>query len=130
MSVQITDPLVTVNNDSVGIVPNSLTYTEGKGEQSIMAASLGGDQTDQVYAHNIESNFATIKFEMYSTVENIAKADQWKSLRNTNVVQITASNADGNLTRSFTQAAILNDYEVNLGTEANIAVEFKSNPAI
>ena len=130
MGVQVADALVTVNNDPVAIIPNTVMFTEGLGEQSIRAASAGGGQTEQIYSNNIESNFSKVVFEMPATIENIAKAREWKAARNTNVVQITGRTPEGRLSRSFTQAAILNDYEVPLGTETNISIEFKSNPAI
>lgn len=130
MATQLTDPLVTVNNDPVAIKPNSVMFTEGLGEQSIRAASAGGGQVEQVYANNIESNFSQVKFEMPATVENIARAREWKANRNQNVVQITGRTPEGRVTRSFTQAGILNDYEVNLGVDTDIPIEFKANPAI
>lgn len=130
MGVQVADALVTVNNDPVAVIPNTVMFTEGLGEQNIRAASAGGGQTEQIYSNNIESNFSKVVFEMPATIENIAKAREWKANRNQNVVQITGRTPEGRLSRSFTQAAILNDYEVPLGTETNVSIEFKSNPAI
>lgn len=130
MAVQLANALVTVNNDPVAIIPNSLVFTEGLGEQSIRAASAGGGQVEQIYSDNIESNFSMVNFDIPATVENIARARAWKTNRNQNVVQIMGSTPEGNVTRTFTQAALLNDYEVALGTDTNVSIEFKSNPAI
>lgn len=130
MSVQLANALVTVNNNPVAIIPNSLTYTEGLGEQTIRAASTGGEGVEQIFANNIESNFSSVSFDMASTVDNINNAREWKINRNQNVVQVMGSTPEGTITRTFTQAAILNDYEVALGSETNITAEFKSNPAI
>ncbi len=130
MAVQLANALVTINNDPVAVIPNTVMFTEGLGEQTIRAASVGGAQVEQIYAENIESNFSTLKFEMPSTVENIARAREWKTNSNQNLAQISGATPEGNLTRSFTQAAILNDYEVELGSETNISIEFKSNPAV
>ena len=130
MATQLADLLVTVNNDPVAIIPNSLDYTEGLGEQKTRAASAGGGQTEQIYSNDIESNFSTIQFAIPATIENIKRARAWKANRNNNVIQLVGSNADGSFTRTFTQAAILNDYTVALGSETDIPVEFKSNPAV
>ncbi len=130
MSVQLSDPLVTVNNNPIAIIPNTVKYTEGKGEQTLRAASLGGGNTEQVYAHNVETNFSMVMFEMPSTVDNINQAREWKTNLNQNLVQIAGSTPEGQITRTFSQAAILNDYEVELGSETNITVEFKSNAAV
>lgn len=130
MSTQLADALVAVNNDPVAVIPNTVSFTEGLGEQKVRAASAGGGQVEQIYSNDIESNFSTIMFEIPATVENIAKARQWKSNKNQNVIQIVGQTPEGSVTRTFTQAAILNDYEVKLGSETNIEIEFKSNPAV
>ena len=130
MAVQVADATISVNNDPVAVTPNSVVYTEGLGEQSIRAASSGGGQVEQIYSNNIESNFSTLRFDMPATVENIERAREWKVNTNQNVAQVAGRTPEGRVTRTFTQAAILNDYEVALGTETDISIEFKSNPAI
>jgi hypothetical protein len=130
MAVQIADALIQVNDESVAIMPNSFMYTEGLGEQTIRAASAGGGQVEQIYSNNIESNFSTIKFDIPATIENQALARSWKVNRNQNVVAATGSAPEGDFDRTFTQAAILGDYEVALGADTVISIEFKSNPAV
>ncbi len=130
MGVQVANPLVTVNNDPVAVTPNSVMYTEGLGEQTMRAASLGGGQVEPIYSRNIEQNFGSVSFEMPATMANIAKARQWKANENQNVVNVTGSTVDGTLARAFQQAAILNNYEVALGSETNIPIEFKSIQAV
>ena len=130
MAVQLANALVTVNNAPIPVIPNSVMFTEGEGEQSIRAASVGGGQVEQIYAQNIETNFATISFDIAATIPNIAVAKTWKINRNQNVVKIVGQTPEGELIRTFTSAAILNDYEIALGTDTNITVEFKSNQAL
>ena len=130
MTTQLADALVTVNNVPVAIMPNSLVFTEGLGEQVIRAASAGGGQVEQIYSNNIESNFSMVNFAIPATVDNIAAARQWKTNKNQNVVTVQGQTPEGTVTRTFTQAAILNDYEVALGSETDIPVEFKANPAV
>jgi hypothetical protein len=130
MGVQVSDAAVQVNNNVVAIVPNSLVYDEGLGEQTIKAASAGGGQVEQIFSNNIESNFSMVRFDVYATVEMIALARQWKVAQNGNLVQIQGRTSEGNVSRSFTQAALLSNYEVALGSDTTITLEFKSNPAI
>jgi hypothetical protein len=130
MSEQLSNGSVLVNNDVVAIIPNTLTYTEGLGEQSIRAASAGGNQTEQVFSDNVEMRYSTIKFELPSTITNIEKLRQWKQNKNQNLVQIQGRTADGTLSRTFAQAALLTDYEVPLTNDGNITVEWRSNPAV
>jgi len=130
MSEQLANAAVTVNNNVVSIIPNSLGFTEGLGEQSVRAASAGGGEVEQVFSQNIESNFSMVKFDLPATVEYIDLVRSWKVNKNQNLVQIAGRTIDGTLTRSFAQAALINDYEVLLGSDTNISVEFRANKAV
>jgi hypothetical protein len=125
--IQLTDASVVANNELVGIVPNSLKYTEGFGEQSVRAASIGGGRVEQVYARNVESAFSKLMFDLPTTPENIVLARRWKANGNLNVFQIAGSTPEGDVTKTFTQAAVTNDYEVEIGSEGNISIEIASN---
>ena len=130
MGTQLANATITINNTPVPYTPNSLMFTEGLGEQTTRAASIGGGAVEQIYSQNVESNFSTISFEMPAIIGNIDSARGWKSNRNQNVIQIVGQTPEGVLTRTFTQAALLSDYEVALGSETNISMEFKANPAV
>lgn len=134
MSVPLANPQVTVNNEAVAIVPNSVTYTEGFGEQTMRAASAGGASVEQVFSQNIETNFSMVKFEVYNDPQTIALVRSWKVAGNQNVVTVTGTVVDGisvnTLLRTFSKAAILNDFEVALGADTTIEVEFKSDAAV
>lgn len=130
MSVQLSDPTVMVNNEVIAVKPNSVKFTEGLGEQNIRAASAGGGQVVQVYSHNIESNFSRVMFEIHPSTENIELARQWKQNRNQNLIQIQGRTPEGDISRTFQQAALLSDYEVELGSDTDISLEFTSDAAI
>ena len=127
MATQISDPSVLVNNNAVFITPNSLAFTEGFGEQEILVQSAGGGVLDQVFADDIESNYGMVKFSVRATVDNIKLARQWKSNKNANAVTVTATTVDGSITRTFTNCAIVNDYEVALQADGVLELEFKGN---
>lgn len=128
--IQLTDATVLVNNEAVGVIPNSVMFTEGLGEQVVRAVSIGGGKVEQVYARNLETNFSKVKFSMPTTPETVRLARQWKTSGNQNVVQIAGSTPEGTVTRTFTGAALTADYEVPIGTEENIEIEFMANAAI
>lgn len=131
MSIQLSDPTVIINNNTVTIMPNSLVFTEGLGEQNMRAGSTGGGGVEQIYSNNLESNFSTIKFDLPADIDRVELAREWKVLQNANLVQIIGTTTDGKvLTRTFQNAAILNDYEVALGSDTVIPIEFKASPAI
>lgn len=128
--IVLTTAELVINNQTFPIVPNSLKFTEGLGEQKMSAASVGGGKTIQVYEEDVETNFSKVMFEAHATVENIEKLRDYKTNRNANTIEISGSTPDGKrLTRAFTQAALLGDYEVGIGTEVRIPVEFSANTA-
>jgi len=129
--IPIANPQVTVNNEPVVIVPNTCAYTEGKGEQNVRAGSAGGGQVVQVVTENVESNFSMVKFEIYPDPESIELARSWKSNRNQNVVTVSGTNPEGkSIRRTFNQAIITNNYEVALGSDTTVSLEFQSQPAV
>ena len=131
MSIALADPSIVVNNEPVAVVPNSVKYTEGDGEQTMRAASTGGGGVQQVYSRNIETNFSKIMFSTFNDIDSIEDIRGWKKNSNQNVVVLTGKTPDGKtLRRTFNQAALLNDYEVNLGSDTTIDVEFSSNAAV
>jgi hypothetical protein len=130
MSVQLADATLMVNNEVWAIVPNTLVFTEGQGEQQIKAASVGGGKVEQVFSNDLETAFSMVKVDLHTTTENIQYSKLAKANGNRNVVQIFGQTQDGKLTRTFTQASIVGDPEKALGTDGTISLEFKANPAI
>jgi hypothetical protein len=128
--IQLTDAAVVVNNEAVGVNPNSVEFDEGRGEQTIRAVSIGEGKTEQVFANNLETNIGGVKFTMPTTVDNVSLALSWKTNKNRNVVAIAGSTDDGTLTRTFTQAALTANYKIPVGTEADIEIEFMANQPI
>lgn len=124
--IALVNPAVLVNNLSVPIVPNSLTYTEGLGEQTVRVQSAGGGSVQSVLSNNVETNLSMVKFEMFPTAENIALILSWKVNGNQNVVSVTGAG----LTRSFTNATLTNNYEVALGSDTKIPLEFLTDAAV
>jgi hypothetical protein len=127
--IQLSDATFSVNNEAIPTIPNSISFTEGLGEQSMKAASIGGGAVEEIYANDIESNFSMVKAEIPATPEMIELVKEWKTNRNNNVVQIIGETPEGTLTRTFSRAALTSDYEVGIGADATIPVDFKSMPA-
>ncbi len=127
---QLSNVTVIVNDDAVGTVPNTVKFDEGFGEQKMRAMSVGNDQVEQVYSKDVETAVGSVKFEMPVTVPNIELVRSWKSRGNTNVVSVIGTTRDGTVTRTFQQAAVLSNYEVEIGSETSIPVEFSSNAPI
>lgn len=124
----ISTPSVIINNIPIGIVPNSLKFTEGFGEQTMRTQSAGGGTVDVVYSLNAESLMSKVSFEMINTAENVALARGWKSNLNDNAISLIDS-ATG-FSRNFANMALTTDYEVNLGADTTISIEFMGDRAV
>lgn len=127
MSEALANPTLIINNVAVPVVPNSVKYKEGKGEQTMTAQSAGGGSVQTVFAQNVEGNLSFLGFSIKNTPENIEAARGWKNLKNANAATITG---DGGFSRAFNNMALTNDYEVNLGADTTIDIEFMGDPAI
>lgn len=124
----ISTPSLTVNNINLPIVPNSLSYTEGLGEQNVRAQSSGGGGVSVIVAQNVESSLSMVKAEVENTAANIEFLRQVKTNIGANVVAFF--DARVGFTRTIQQATLSNDYEVGLGADTPISIEFKGAPAV
>jgi hypothetical protein len=128
----ISNPQVVINNVAVAIVPNSLDFTEGFGEQKQRVQSAGGGSVSVAYADNVESHFSKVKFKILNTAGNIALARSWKTNANANAITISSpSSTDSNgMSRSFSNCALISDYEVGLGVDSVLDLEFHCSAAV
>lgn len=127
MATQLSDAGVVINNVGVNITPNSLSFTDGFGEQNVLVQSAGNGKLSTVFSNDVETNLGMVKFSVRSTVQNIALVRSWKANGNRNAIAIIASVAEGTLTRNFSGMAVTNDPEIQLSADGVIDVEFKGN---
>lgn len=123
---RVSNPTVLVNNVPIAIIPNSMTFTEGLGEQNVEPQSAGGNQISTVYSEDVSTRLSTVKFSLANTEQNILQAREWKLNGNNNAIVITGTS----FTRTFTNMASTSDYEIGLGSDTNIDLEFKGDPGI
>lgn len=121
-------PTVMIDNIAYDIVPNSFKYTEGFGEQIVRTQSSGGGQVSTVVARNVETSKSKVSFSLEPTQVNIENIRTVKASLDRHV--ITAFDNRIGFTRTFQQAVLINDYEVNLGSDTSIDLEFEGAPAI
>ena len=127
MAKGLSTPTITVNNVTVAIIPESFTFTEGKGEATMRAASSGGGRVTMVFNRDVSTQISEPKFGLYNTNENLELAKEWANNDDENA--ITATDVTG-FTRTFTGAAITNNYEPKLSSDGSIDLEFMSEPAV
>jgi len=64
----LNDPQVTLNDELLTIVANSVSYTTGDGERSVKAAGTGGGKGVLTISENVETKISTAKFSVFTTV--------------------------------------------------------------
>ncbi len=128
MVAAITTPSVTINNETISVVPNSISYDEGLGEQTVRVQSAGAGSVQTVFSQDVTLRKSTVKFSMYPTKENISSLREWKIAEDANAILITDSNSG--FTKTFLQAALTSNYEIKLGSDDQIDVEFCTQSAI
>jgi len=122
---KIVDPQVVINNDAVKVVPNSVSYTEGFGEQKSEVQSAGGGVTEKVDSQNVETALSTVKMSFFPTLANIELA---RSLKAGEAAVIAITDGEG-FSRTFICATLNNDPDINLGSDEQIDLEFMTQPA-
>lgn len=127
MPKRLADATLIINNVAVFVVPNSISFDEGLGEQSVDPQSAGGGVVQGVYSDNVEGKKSSLKFSVFNTPEAIELAKDWKLLQNANAATLSAP---GGFSRAFNNMAVTNNYEVNLGADTNIDIEMMGDPAV
>ena len=128
MTTQLNDIAIQINDVVIAYTADSLSWKDGLGDYLMRNAVVGGGQTEQVFSEDLASKVGMVKFSMPSTPENETNKRAWKLNKNQNVVELIGT-SDSAFTKIFTQAAIIEDPETNAGTDGQIEIEFKSNPA-
>jgi len=101
MTMKIIDMTISVNNDTIAYMADSLSWNEGAG---------------------------MVKFRMPMTAKNDGLKQKWKLNNKNNVVKIVGPTGSW-IKRIFIRAKLLKDLESTSGTDGHIEIEFDSNPA-
>lgn len=122
----LSNPTVVINNDSVAVAGDTVSFTDGFGERALRVQSAGGGSIQTVFSENVSTKMADVKLGLVNTAANIDLVRTWLANENENSISITGEG----LTRSFNNAAVVNNPEYNLGSDGTIDVEFKSDAAV
>ncbi len=122
----IATPTVIINNIPIKYKPNSLTYGTGKGERKIRVATGGGSVKETIVTTDIETAFSTVKFMLYTTSDNVELVDEWIDNLDSNTVQWT----DVGISRSVTNAVVVNNPDISMGVEGEFEVEFQGDTGV
>lgn len=118
-------PTIKINNDVIGIVPNSFKYTSGAGEVKVRAASSGGGNTITVHTQDAETMCSKMSFDIYPTIDNVALIRDWQAAVADNTLQAmqAGSGNQKDFLVAFKGVSVTNDPDIEAGADTKITVE-------
>jgi hypothetical protein len=127
MATTLSNPVVEINDQTILIKPNSLSFKKGVGEKRARTQSAGGNEIDVVNTEDAETKMSMIKFTLLTTNENIESYEEWQSAGNGgNIIRMSEKNSD--LSIPFRRMTLISDNEIGVGAEGEFEVEFNGPP--
>lgn len=128
----ISAPYVAIDGQPIGVQPNSVSYTLGKGEQSVKAVSLGGGATTTIYSDNVDTKISKLKFKLYSSIDAQNLLKIWGNKGNSLLVQVAGIDevSGQTLSLTFQKSAFVTDPEIALKESGDAEIEMHSEPVI
>lgn len=113
------------NNETIAIVPNSLTMKIGAGESVVKTETYGSGSVEPVFFENLETKKGYLKFSVLSKDITLDKIAEYKKNKGDNVfLVVTKENSF-----TFTSMALITDPEVAFSSDGEVELEFEGSPA-
>jgi len=119
-------PTVAVNDDTIEIQPNSLSYKTGRGDFSLRTQQAG-NSVSVVANKNAETSLSMVKFTLIMTDTAHEQVEQWLQDRENNGTTIDIF--DGSIQVSFQRMFLVSEPERQTGSEGSVELEFQGPPA-
>ena len=120
----LSNPTVEVNNQVIGIVPNSVKYKNGKGDKNLRPQSAGGNSIEMIATENAETKKGMVSFELYNTQTNDDLVASWQDAVDGVAIRLS----DGSFVKPFRRMHVINDPEFALGADGMVPVLFEGDP--
>ncbi len=117
-------PNVVINNVTIPIVPNSLKYDGGEGEQTVRTASAGGEQVEVITTVNAENKIGMVMFDVFTTTDLDTKIADWKNRIGANTVQFNQNIAGLPNARSFDNMSMTDGVERDASADGVTPIKF------
>ena len=117
---------ISVNNETIGIKPNSFSFTSGRGERQVRT-KMAGSSTTTVVSQDVETQKSMPKFILITETDTPSKVIEWQDNLDSNVV--TAIDVDGN-TYTFNKAILTSDPEFVAAVDGETALEWESQVVV
>jgi len=129
MTNALSNPTIQVNDQTISILPNTLTFKNGAGDVNVRAQSSGGGGSSAVITENAETKISMVKFSLVLTDVNRDFINQWQEKRYTGGNSIRFSERGSNIPESFTNMHVTTDPEKSVGADGSVEVEFMGDAA-
>ena len=124
MAKTLSNPTVEVNDDTIAIIPNSLTYKEGQGDRKVKAESAGGNSISTVVTVDAETKISDCKFKLYNTADNLNRIKEWMAEDE----GVTISLSEDDVTVAFNNMVVTTEPERAVGADGELEIEFMGPP--
>ena len=124
MANALSNPTIQVNDQTISILPNTLSYKRGVGDVNVRAQSAGGDSVEAVITENAETKIGMVKFSLSVTDANMEYVQTWhdNKFNGGNTIRISSRTITTPL--SFTNMNITSEPEFSVGADGSVEVEF------
>lgn len=119
------DPQITINNETIQIVPNSGELILGIGEDSVETVSAGNGETDIVTGTDVSTKKSKLTIGVKNTEVNMLLIPGFKLLRG----NLTVSISEGTFNKTLRNATIINDPTFAFTNDSNVSVEIEGRTA-
>jgi len=124
MSDQLGAPTIQINNVTVAVKPNSVSYTKGYGDKNFRSESTGGDEVDVIMTEDAETKKSMFKATFIMKKSLDATLDAWQDNGNANSILMS----QGDFSIPFRKMGVVGDPERNTGADGEVEVEFCGLP--
>ena len=124
MAKTLSNPTVEVDDDTISILPNSLSYKEGQGDKNVRAESAGGSSITPIVTINAETKLSMCKFKMSNTERHLNQIKEWMAAND----GVTISLSEGNIQVAFREMHVITEPERAIGADGELEIEFQGPP--
>ncbi|MCK5019194.1 MAG: hypothetical protein KAS32_19195 [Candidatus Peribacteraceae bacterium] len=122
----LSNPAVEVNDQTISIIPNSLSFKKGQGDKGVKAQSAGGDAIEVVVTENAETKISMVKFKLFNTKVNFDLVNAWVGNISGNTIRLS----EGELIESFRSMIVTTEPERAVGADGELEIEFMGQPVL
>lgn len=127
--VRVSDPALSINNESVLVEPNSVKIILGYGETKTSSCSRGGGNIVTVVSEDVTTKVGKVKFECPNTINTIKAGKGWKGNPGGNFIELSGSAGGKTFTAYIQSASVDNDPEFEFGVDGKTSYEMSGAPA-